>query len=155
MNVIIDLDNASKATAVPSSEQFNTWSVAALHSLGLDNRPCELSIRLVDESESAELNSRYRNKTGPTNILSFPMGADFAFPEDMALPLGDLAICVPVVEREAPEQNKPLEAHWAHLTVHGVLHLNGFDHEEAAEAEAMEQLEISILATLGFPNPYE
>src|SRR5690606_13466204 len=112
----------------------------------------ELSIRLVDEEESAYLNDAYRRRPGPTNILSFP-----ALP--MPLPgqgmlLGDLAICVPVLKREAREQRKRQVAHWAHLCVHGVLHLNGFDHEDEDDAERMEDLEVSILSGLGFADPY-
>ena len=112
----------------------------------------ELSLRLVDEAESADLNQRYRGKAGPTNVLSFP----FEPPPGIKGPryLGDLVICVPVVAREAAEQGKAPEAHWAHLVVHGVLHLLGYDHLDEAEAQAMEALETRLLANLGFPPPY-
>ena len=112
----------------------------------------ELSLRLVDEAESADLNQRYRGKAGPTNVLSFP----FEPPPGIKGPryLGDLVICVPVVVREAAEQGKATEAHWAHLVVHGVLHLLGYDHLDETEAQEMEALETRLLANLGFPPPY-
>jgi probable rRNA maturation factor len=112
----------------------------------------ELVVRIVDEAESAALNDRYRGKPEPTNVLSFPCES----PPGLALPhLGDLVICAPVVEREAREQGKPSEAHWAHMLVHGLLHLRGYDHQNEAEAETMEALESAILGQLGYPNPYE
>ncbi|MCB1807111.1 MAG: rRNA maturation RNase YbeY, partial [Candidatus Competibacteraceae bacterium] len=112
----------------------------------------ELTIRLVDEAESSMLNESYRHKQGPTNVLSFPFEAPI--PEiDMPL-LGDIVICVPVVEHEAAEQNKPLMAHWAHLVIHGVLHLQGYDHQTETEADVMEALEVTLLDRLGFPDPY-
>ena len=112
----------------------------------------ELSLRLVDEVESADLNRRYRGKAGPTNVLSFP----FEPPPGVRgrKYLGDLAICVPVVVREAAEQGKAPEAHWAHLVVHGVLHLLGYNHLDETEAQEMEALETRLLANLGFPPPY-
>ena len=152
MNVTVDLVNASGDTAVPSRRDFQRWSAAALSRLQPDGPDRELSIRLVDEEESALLNETWRRKAGATNILSFPAGD--ALPADLGL-LGDLAICVPVVKREAGEQNKTEQAHWAHLCVHGVLHLNGYDHEAPREAEAMETLEADILAQLGFADPYQ
>jgi probable rRNA maturation factor len=131
----------------------------------------ELTIRIVGESEGAALNQRFRGRSGPTNVLSFPFEAP-ALPEaspdadavfddydELALQfeamIGDLVICAPVVRREALEQNKPLEAHWAHMVIHGVLHLLGHDHIDAAEAERMEALETEVLGRLGFPPPYE
>lgn len=114
-------------------------------------------IRIVDEKESAELNQHYRHKPGPTNVLSFPFewpeGLDRLEHEDTTL-LGDLIICAPVVEREAIAQNKPLLHHWAHMTVHGLLHLRGYDHIEEHEAEEMEIKEIAILKKLHIENPY-
>lgn len=111
----------------------------------------ELSIRLIDEEESAALNQNFRAKAGSTNILSFPF-------ENIQIDelnfLGDLAICAPVVKREAEEQEKTALAHWAHMTVHGVLHLNAYDHENQSDADIMESLEIKILKTLGYTNPY-
>ena len=153
MNVTIDLMNACSGSAPPDTVDFRHWTEAALRAAGSPraNGNPVVSIRIVDETESAELNQAWRHKQGPTNVLSFPCEG---FPEtDMDL-LGDLAICAPLVEQEAAQQQKPALAHWAHLTVHGVLHLNGYDHEQAADAQAMESLEISILASLGYPNPY-
>jgi probable rRNA maturation factor len=108
-------------------------------------------IRLVDDAESAELNQQFRHKSGPTNILSFP----FEVPNGMEMDLlGDLVICAPLIAREAEQQNKLAEHHWAHITVHGVLHLLGYDHVEEQDAEQMEALEIEILNGLDIANPY-
>ncbi len=157
MNVTIELMNASTETILPTPQEFQCWSEATLKSLPRASdaaiaENAELSIRIIDESESASLNETYRQKKGPTNILSFPCpkvpGTDINL-------LGDLAICAPLVIKEAAQQSKSIESHWAHLTVHGVLHLQGFDHEDAAAAEEMETLEISILNTLGYTDPYQ
>lgn len=111
----------------------------------------EITIRIVDEAESHELNLTYRGKDKPTNVLSFP----FEVPEGIELPLlGDLIICRQVVEKEAQEQQISLESHWAHLAIHGTLHLLGYDHIEDAEAEEMEGLETEIMQSLGFEDPY-
>ena len=115
------------------------------------NQDTEIVVRIVDEQESAELNEQYRHKQGPTNILSFPVEV----PEGIELNLlGDLVICAPVVEKEALEQNKILAHHWAHIIVHGVLHLLGYDHIDDDEAEQMESKEIAILNKLNINNPY-
>lgn len=150
MSVTIDLQNASGVRTVPLRREFKRWASAAMQHLAPDHPRSRLSIRIVDEAESAELNQHYRHKQGATNILSFPV------PEGLpdAL-LGDLAICAAVVVREAAEQKKSLDAHWAHLTVHGVLHLKGYDHEEPAAADAMETLEKHILDQLGYQDPYQ
>jgi probable rRNA maturation factor len=133
---------------LPAAASFRKWAAAAAKGR---IRKADLAIRLVDEKEGRSLNRHYRGKDYATNVLSFP--ADL--PEGVSLPLlGDLVICAPVVAREAAEQGKPLAAHYAHLTVHGVLHLLGLDHEDEREAEAMEQIERDILAALGFPDPY-
>jgi len=114
-------------------------------------KPCEISLRLVGEDEMRDLNSRFRGRACPTNVLSFPAG----LPADLGLPLlGDIAICGPVVRREATDQGKPVEAHWEHMIVHGTLHLLGYDHEDPVEADAMEALERRVLADLGRPDPY-
>lgn len=134
---------------VPAPAALRQWALAALgHTHG------ELTIRIVDEAESAQLNSRYRGKDYPTNVLSFPYDSEGFEETDDGPPLGDLAICAPVVAREADEQGKELRAHWAHMVVHGVLHLLGRDHIAEDEAEAMEAEERLILAQLGFPDPY-
>lgn len=155
MKFIVELDNASSESWVPDKAAFEHWSARTLETLSKHDTDTELSIRLVDEEESAMLNSTYRNKTGPTNILSFPCDQSVVYPEDQARLLGDLAICAPVVTREASEQNKTLEAHWAHLTVHGILHLGGYDHETDDDAVVMESIEKRILSSMGYDNPYE
>ena len=145
----LDLQVASQAADLPSEAQFRTWCEIALRQRTADS---ELTIRLVDEAEGRELNHTYRQRDYATNVLSFP--ADV--PDGMLdIPLlGDLVICVPVVEREALEQDKTVQAHWAHLVIHGCLHLLGYDHIDDAEAEEMEALERTLLAELGHPDPY-
>ncbi|MFZ3205850.1 MAG: rRNA maturation RNase YbeY [Pseudomonas sp.] len=145
----LDLQVATQAADLPSEAQFRSWCETALRQRTADS---ELTIRLVDEAEGRELNRTYRQRDYATNVLSFP--ADV--PDEMLdIPLlGDLVICVPVVEREAGEQDKSLEAHWAHLVIHGCLHLLGYDHIDDAEAEEMEALERTLLAELGHPDPY-
>ena len=145
----LHLQRASTDGDLPAKADLKRWARAALPA----KSKVALSLRLVDEAESADLNQRYRGKAGPTNVLSFP----FESPPGIKGPryLGDLVICVPVVAREAAEQGKALEAHWAHLVVHGVLHLLGYDHLEDSEAQTMEALETRLLGELGFPPPYE
>lgn len=143
------VQRASHAFDLPSDRDLFRWAEATLAGQAGE---LELSVRIVDERESAELNGRYRGRRYPTNVLSFPFEAPPGV--DVAL-LGDLVICAPVVAREAAEQGKPLAAHWAHMVVHGVLHLLGYDHEQPAEAEHMEGLEIRLLSRLGFENPYQ
>ncbi|KFN44988.1 rRNA maturation RNase YbeY [Arenimonas oryziterrae] len=136
-------------TGLPAAVSFKRWAAAACEGR---IRKADLAIRLVDTKEGRSLNRHYRGKDYATNVLSFPA----ELPEGVTLPLlGDLVICAPVVAREAREQGKQLAAHYAHLTVHGVLHLLGLDHENDREAEAMELLEREILAGLGFGDPYE
>lgn len=133
---------------VPAAASFRRWVAAACTGR---IRRADLGIRLVDAKVGRSLNRHYRGKDYATNVLSFP--ADL--PEGVTLPLlGDLVICAPVVAREAREQGKDLSAHYAHLTIHGVLHLLGLDHEDEREAEAMEQIEREILAGMGFSDPY-
>lgn len=136
---------------VPSPASFRRWAEAALAG-ARRRRAAELSIRIVGAREGRTLNRTYRDKDYATNVLSFPTD----LPPGVRLPLlGDIAICAPVVRREAAEQDKPVAHHWAHLTVHGVLHLLGYDHIEEAEAEKMETLETRVLKGLGIPNPYQ
>jgi probable rRNA maturation factor len=133
---------------LPAAVSLRRWAAAAAQGR---IRRADLAIRLVDAKEGRALNRHYRGKDYATNVLSFPV----ELPEGVNLPLlGDLVICAPVVAKEALDQGKPLSAHYAHLTVHGVLHLLGLDHEDEREAEAMEQLERDILAGLGLPDPY-
>ena len=145
----LDLQLATEASDLPAEAQLRRWVELALRQRTADS---ELTIRLVDAEEGQELNRTYRHKDYATNVLSFPAEV----PEGLLdIPLlGDLVICVPVVEREAREQNKALEAHWAHLVIHGCLHLLGYDHIDDEEAEEMESLERQLLAELGYPDPY-
>lgn len=148
MTVTVDFQLAFEGDT-PAESAFQRWAQAALANVEED---CELSIRLVDADESAELNSQYRGKTGPTNVLSFPFDSDIPLQPKL---LGDLVICVPVVETEAEQQGKQAQHHWAHMVIHGCLHLLGYDHIEDDEAEQMETLEIQILQTMDIANPYE
>lgn len=137
---------------LPASVSFRRWVAAALAGR---IREADLAIRLVDAPEGRNLNRHYRGKDYATNVLSFPADLPEGLPEGVRLPLlGDLVLCAPVIAREAAEQGKPLAAHYAHLTVHGTLHLLGWDHADEVEAEAMEQLEREILAGLGIDDPY-
>ena len=150
MKPLVDLQNAS-CEAVPPEEEFCRWVGAALTGRTTGQQP-EICIRLVDDGEMAQLNANYRGKDGATNVLSFP--ADL--PAELELPLlGDIVICAPVVIAEADQQGKTASAHWAHMTVHGTLHLLGYDHVKEEEAEIMEALESAILRQLGYSCPYE
>jgi len=144
----VDMQRAIEVPGVPEDVEFERWAQTAW----LEEHPSEVTIRIVASDESADLNSQYRGKSGPTNVLSFP----FEAPAGITVPLaGDLIICATVVEKEATEQQKTLTEHWAHMVVHGMLHLQGYDHIENNDAEVMEALEIRLLAQLGFSNPYE
>jgi probable rRNA maturation factor len=153
MTVVVDVQYAQEElpdaeAEVPSPQEFERWVAAALAGR---REAGELTIRVVGVTEGAALNETYRHRSGPTNVLSFPVDDS----PELDLPLlGDLVICAPLVMREAHEQHKSAMAHWAHLTVHGSLHLLGYDHEEPREAEIMEGLEAEILATLGYTDPY-
>jgi probable rRNA maturation factor len=144
----IDVQYAITADGIPAPDQLRHWVDCALEG----RRPAaELAVRIVDEAEITALNRQYRGKDGATNVLSF--GFD-AMPGVETEQLGDIVICAPVVAAEAVTQGKPLDAHWAHIVVHGVLHLLGHDHHRDREAQEMEALEIRLLASLGFPDPY-
>ena len=147
--MIIDLQIAcEQETGLPTAEQIEQWATAAVQP---QSDEVEMTVRIVDEAESHALNLNYRGKDRPTNVLSFP----FECPDEVELPLlGDLVICRQVVEREAQEQDKPVMAHWAHMVVHGSLHLLGYAHIEDDEAEEMESLETQIMTGLGFADPY-
>jgi len=137
---------------LPSAVSFRKWVAAALAGR---IREADLAVRLVGTKEGRALNRHYRGKDYATNVLSFPADLPEGLPPGVRMPLlGDLVICAPVVAREAREQKKPLAAHYAHLTIHGTLHLLGWDHDDTREAEAMEQLEREILAGLGIADPY-
>ena len=153
MNLNVDVQIASTATTIPSSADFHLWVSAALKGV-LEST--ELSIRVVDISESQELNFQYRGKNKPTNVLSFPFEYPEGIPEgEMEHLLGDLIICAQVVADEAHEQKKTVPDHWAHMVIHGTLHLLGYDHIDDQEAEEMEQLERNILDTLNIADPYK
>ena len=151
MNVLVDIQNAT-TESVPDEDDIRRWITDAVNAARTDDEgPCEVSVRLVDDAEMSELNGRYRDKPQPTNVLSFPS----ELPDELELPLlGDIVICAPVVRREAEQQGKTLPAHWAHMAVHGALHLLGYDHIEEHEAQQMESLETAILASMGLPCPY-
>ena len=148
-SIFVDLQIATEnIEGLPTEEQIVQWATAAVQPEG---DVVEMTVRIVDEAESHELNLTYRGKDRSTNVLSFP----FECPDEVELPLlGDLVICRQVVEREAAEQEKSLMAHWAHMVVHGSLHLLGYDHIEDDEAEEMESLETQIMQGLGFDDPY-
>ncbi|MBY4676228.1 rRNA maturation RNase YbeY [Marinobacterium arenosum] len=153
MSIDLELQYEIDADDLPSAEQFQLWVDSALQGLR-DNG--ELCIRLVDPQESQTLNHQYRGKDRPTNVLSFPFERPEGLPEDLPFDLlGDLVICAEVVRREADEQQKPLDHHWAHMVVHGCLHLLGYDHINDDDAEIMEQLERDILARLDISDPYQ
>jgi probable rRNA maturation factor len=151
----LSLQKATEQKSLPTNKDFREWILQAL-AVANYAKPCEVAIRLVDEEESHALNLQYRGKDKPTNVLSFPSDLpDEVLTSLKREPLGDIIICVPVVLAEATEQHKTAIAHWAHLTIHGILHLLGFDHIDDEEAEEMEALEIDALQELGINNPYE
>jgi probable rRNA maturation factor len=148
----LNVSYASRKPWVPGSRLFSKWAAAALSPTRTPTtKPVVLSLRIVGKARSRSLNAHYRHKDKPTNVLSFA-GAGNA--PDGRYFLGELVICAPVVAAEARAQGKSLQAHWAHMTVHGVLHLLGFDHERAREAAKMASREIQILDRLGFSDPY-
>ncbi|WP_371377193.1 rRNA maturation RNase YbeY [Thalassotalea aquiviva] len=148
-NIYVDIQRASEHPKLPSDQQIQTWVDLVL---GKYARDFELTVRLVDREESQQLNHQYRHKDKPTNVLSFP----FEVPEGIEMELlGDLVICAEVVETEAKNQNKPLNNHWAHMIVHGCLHLLGYDHIRDDEAVEMEAIEVALLEQIGIPDPYQ
>ena len=162
--ITIGLQTAANFPTAPSAELFQAWATAID---SMVEATSDVSLRIVDRDEMASLNQQYRNKEGTTNVLAFPcelpteLPADWqqlaVMPEESAAEiifLGDIVICAPVVSAEAEQQGKSEISHWAHLTVHGILHLLGFDHYEEADAERMEDTETAILKKLGFENPY-
>ena len=154
----VDLQVACRTRRVPSASEIRSWIADAIAQAG--RAPAgvvEVVVRVVGERESRALNYRFRKQDRPTNVLAFPAAAPEELghlPPGESLPLGDLAICAPVLEREAAEQGKAPEAHWAHLVVHGTLHLLGFDHKSEEDAAEMEGLERRILAARGIADPY-
>lgn len=147
-NTEITIQFATRKPAVPRAADIRRWVSAALQ----DRPRTQMTVRIVDEQEGSALNEHWRGRQGPTNVLSFPCdGLDDIAPGL----LGDIVICAPVVAREASEQGKELQAHWAHMLVHGTLHLLGYDHQHTAEAQRMEHLETDILRNFGYPDPYK
>lgn len=157
MTLLIEIQNPQNYTDIPDFTALDLWASACW----LDENDAGVVIRVVDEQESRDLNRGFRGKDYPTNILSFQyenmaMLAEYDVQADSDIDyLGDLVICKPVIAREAAEQGKEYLQHWAHMLVHGLLHLQGFDHIREIEADIMEAREIEILRGLGFPNPYE
>ena len=145
--MIIDFEDATGICPI-ASDQVVSWVESLASEI---EEASELVIRVVDANESQKLNKTFRDKDYPTNVLSFP--ADIQLPEGPTI-LGDIAICLPVVKREADEQSKRFDQHFAHMVVHGCLHLMGYDHEDEDDADQMEAKEIGILENLGYPNPY-
>ncbi|MEM8562820.1 MAG: rRNA maturation RNase YbeY [Pseudomonadota bacterium] len=152
MSVTVDIQCASQEP-VPEEEDLRRWVCAALCGRTAPDKPePEVSLRLVDRDEMVRHNQTYRGASGATNVLSFPA----QLPEELNLPLlGDIIICAPIVREQAAAQHKSLDAHWAHMVVHGTLHLLGYDHTQEGDANAMEALETAILAKLDFPCPYQ
>jgi probable rRNA maturation factor len=146
---MLDIQHAVMHPGCPDDAQLKAWCEAVLRRLGAVG---DVTLRIVSEQESRALNARFRAKDAPTNVLSFPMSVPEHTGETL---LGDIVICAPLVAREAREQGKSERAHWAHLVVHGLLHLLGYDHIDAADAQVMESLELALLAEFEIPNPYE
>lgn len=149
MNEMIEIQNASNIASLPADKLISDWAEQALDEQHLE---AEITLRIVDEEEGLKLNKEWRKKETATNVLSFPVGEKLEHAPNL---LGDIVICAPIVEREASEQGKNSDAHWAHLVVHGVLHLQGYDHESNEQAATMESKEIRILKNIGYANPYE
>jgi probable rRNA maturation factor len=148
MTIIVDIQMASASEEAPDPQSIERWVSAAI---GNRRKSTELSVRIVDNEEGQLLNQQFRGSSGATNVLSFPFENES--PEPLSL-IGDIVVCAPIVAKEAAEQNKALNAHWAHMIIHGVLHLLGYDHQNDTEANAMEALETEIMQGLGFPPPY-
>jgi probable rRNA maturation factor len=153
--VVVEVDDVSGADNVPGDERIADWVAQAVVAASEDNqRPREVSVRIVSADEIHTLNRDYRQRDKPTNVLSFPTGEIAGLPADESLMLGDIVVCAEVVAAEAREQGKGVQDHWAHMLVHGTLHLLGHDHMNAEEADRMESLEINVLSGFGVSNPY-
>ncbi|WP_456380090.1 rRNA maturation RNase YbeY [Thiolapillus sp.] len=144
----LEIQVASREKNLPSEENLQKWAEVAL---GQEAVAAEVVIRIVDEEESRQLNDKYRGRDKPTNVLSFPFEAPPGIPMNH---IGDLVVCAPVVSAEARTQGKPLQHHWAHMIVHGILHLRGYDHTTEEDAGHMESLERKLLQSMGIPDPY-
>jgi probable rRNA maturation factor len=152
MQAEVAVQRATRTAEIPGDDQFQKWIEAVPAASALRY---SLDIRIVDDEEARRFNREYRGRDYATNVLSFPAELPEGLPDEIRQTrLGDLLICAPVVVREAREQNRPAADHWAHLTIHGLLHLLGYDHEQPGDAAVMESLETEILAGLGIPDPY-
>jgi probable rRNA maturation factor len=149
MTLAVEVQIAAADASLPSQRQLSDWALAAWQEEGV--RDAEVVVRVTDEAESRRLNHEFRGRDNATNVLSFPFDP---VPEIDLNHVGDLVICAPVVAREAVEQGKQADAHWAHMVVHGMLHLQGYDHETDEQAAEMETLETQVLTGLGYPAPY-
>ena len=148
----LTIQNQQKEFEIPAENQLITWAEKAL----LQDEDSQVTLRIVDADESQALNKEFRGKDKPTNVLSFPMEMPDEFAQALELNLlGDLVVCAAIVEQESDQQKKTTDAHWAHMLTHGMLHLQGYDHINDDDAEAMETLEIKILKQSGFDNPYQ
>ena len=154
MSVRIDVQRATDEDSTPDDAFVATWVTRAIEA-ARESGDSEVSVRIVDAAEIQALNRDYRGKDRPTNVLSFPAGDVDGMPDDEPQPLGDIVVCASVVRDESAAQGKSAQDHWAHMLVHGALHLLGHDHESEAEAEAMEALEIRILEAHGIGDPYK
>lgn len=150
MRLLLSVQYAAKRRGLPRKAAIQRWAHAALK--GLRRGQIALGVRIVEARESAALNRRYRGKSGSTNVLSFPFAAPAGTRSDM---LGDLVICAPAVRREARALRRPAQAHWAHMVVHGIMHLRGYDHENEKDAAVMERRETRVLRALGYANPHD
>jgi len=149
VNVCVNVQVATRARNLPPRTKLVAWARAAL--TGMRRQSVSVTVRIVGKSESKSLNSRFRGKQMPTNVLSFPFTTP---PGTRSNLLGDVVICADIVRREALVQDKPEGAHWAHMVVHGIMHLRGYDHDTTEDAAVMEAREVRVLDALGFPNPY-
>lgn len=152
MTFIVNVQNASSCKDIPNTSDFKKWAEMAINSLNLPNDTREITIKLVDKKEIQALNAQFRQQDKPTNVLSFPMQGEPIIDDIIAY--GDIAMCPSIILEEAYQQNKQPMAHFAHMTIHSLLHLAGFDHQSKREADSMEAKEIALLDTLGYPNPY-
>lgn len=154
MNATVEIRNACKDRWVPTQKQCEDWLNCGLQIVG-ENKHFSISLSFVESDDSQTLNKEYRGKDGPTNVLSFPAEFPLELQDQVeVIPLGDIVICAEVVEREAAAQARETSLHWAHLTVHGLFHLLGYEHDNETSASKMERLEINTLERLGIPNPY-
>lgn len=153
--LVVDVQLACADSWMPPEEAIETWTRRAFDATCQNHSgPAEVSVRVVEAGEMQALNREYRQRDAPTNVLSFPAGEIEGLPKEATQNLGDIVICADIVNDEASVQDKAREAHWAHMLVHGMLHLLGYDHEDAAEAATMEELEKRVLARYGVADPY-